>query len=328
VLLVAGLILARDEQGRLADPRELERKAVGKMAFRVESATVTTSQRVMIRKLMLKAGVSAKPGEESDHAEEFLEKLLELAGRAGGEPPQPVRPDTSSIEEMRRTAGNERLLALFNRREDLSDCIDNWTGLARRVAERLPRWNVLKRLAVHSSKLPDADAILAQVQTIERERQLLEEPDPITPLAANITQLLRDELNSLDGQYASLFEQRMGRLEQDPNWRELEPDERLRLLSHYSLDESSRPAVNVQSTEGVLETLEGCSLPSFADRVAALSGRFDNVLKRAAELCQPEVQFIQVPRRTLKTEEEIDAWAAEMTERLKTALKQGPVALG
>lgn len=328
VLLVAGLILARDEQGRLADPRELERKAVGKMAFRVESATVTTSQRVMIRKLMLKAGVSAKPGEESDHAEEFLEKLLELAGRAGGEPPQPVRPDTSSIEEMRRTAGNERLLALFNRREDLSDCIDNWTGLARRVAERLPRWNVLKRLAVHSSKLPDADAILAQVQTIERERQLLEEPDPITPLAANITQLLRDELNSLDGQYASLFEQRMGRLEQDPNWRELEPDERLRLLSHYSLDESNRPAVNVQSTEGVLETLEGCSLPSFADRVAAMSGRFDNVLKRAAELCQPEVQFIQVPRRTLKTEEEIDAWAAEMTERLKTALKQGPVALG
>lgn len=328
VLLVAGLILARDEQGRLADPRELERKAIGKMAFRVESATVTTSQRVMIRKLMLKAGVSAKPGEESDHAEEFLEKLLELAGRAGGEPPQPVRPDTSSIEEMRRTAGNERLLALFNRREDLSDCIDNWTGLARRVAERLPRWNVLKRLAVHSSKLPDADAILAQVQTIERERQLLEEPDPITPLAANITQLLRDELNSLDGQYASLFEQRMGRLEQDPNWRELEPDERLRLLSHYSLDESNRPAVNVQSTEGVLETLEGCSLPSFADRVAAMSGRFDNVLKRAAELCQPEVQFIQVPRRTLKTEEEIDAWAAEMTERLKTALKQGPVALG
>ena len=328
VLLVAGLILARDEQGRLADPRELERKAIGKMAFRVESATVTTSQRVMIRKLMLKAGVSAKPGEESDHAEEFLEKLLELAGRAGGEPPQPVRPDTSSIEEMRRTAGNERLLALFNRREDLSDCIDNWTGLARRVAERLPRWNVLKRLAVHSSKLPDADAILAQVQTIGRERQLLEEPDPITPLAANITQLLRDELNSLDGQYASLFEQGMGRLEQDPNWRELEPDERLRLLSHYSLDESSRPAVNVQSTEGVLETLEGCSLPSFADRVAAMSGRFDNVLKRAAELCQPEVQFIQVPRRTLKTEEEIDAWAAEMTERLKTALKQGPVALG
>jgi hypothetical protein len=59
-----------------------------------------------------------------------------------------------------------------------------------------------------------------------------------------------------------------------------------------------------------------------------MTGRFDNVLKRAAELCQPEVQFIQVPRRTLKTEEEIDAWAAEMTERLKTALKQGPVALG
>ena len=327
-LLVAGLILARDEQGRLADPRELERKAVGKMAFRVESATVTTSQRVLIRKLMLKAGVSAKPGDESDHAEEFLEKLLELAGRAGGEPPQPVRPDTSVIEEIKRTAGNEQLLALYNGREELSDCVDNWTGLARRLAERLPRWNVLKRLAAHSSKLPDADAILAQVQTIERQRQLLEEPDPIAPLAANITQLLRDELNSLDGQYASLFEQGMKRLEQDPNWRELEPDQRLRLLSHYSLDESNRPAVNVQSTEGVLETLEGCSLPSFADRVAAMSGRFDNVLKRAAELCQPEVQFIQVPRRTLKTEEEIDAWAAEMTERLKTALKQGPVALG
>lgn len=63
----------------------------------------------------------------------------------------------------------------------------------------------------------------------------------------------------------------------------------------------------------------------FGDRVAAMPARFDNVASNAAELCEPQAQFIQVPRRTLKTDEEIDAWVIEVKQRLKAALKQGPV---
>ena len=38
----------------------------------------------------------------------------------------------------------------------------------------------------------------------------------------------------------------------------------------------------------------------FTATVAAMPARFDNVAKSAAELCELEVRFIQVPRRMLK----------------------------
>lgn len=43
VLLVAGLLRAHDERGQAVTPRELERKAIGKALFKVESATVSTA---------------------------------------------------------------------------------------------------------------------------------------------------------------------------------------------------------------------------------------------------------------------------------------------
>jgi hypothetical protein len=40
---------------------------------------------------------------------------------------------------------------------------------------------------------------------------------------------------------------------------------------------------------------------------------------------EPQAQFIQVPRRTLKTEAEIDTWLEEVKRQLKDALQDGPI---
>ena len=183
----------------------------------------------------------------------------------------------------------------------------------------------MKRLVAHASGLQDAEVILAQVQTIEQQRQLLEEPDLVAPLVASHTQLLRDELNRLDSEYASGHAEGMGRLADDSNWQQLEPEQRNQLLAEQRLTLADRPKVAVQSTSDVLTTLDNCSLSMFADRVAAMPTRFDKVASGAAELCEPEVQFVKMPRRTLKTAEEIDAWGAEVKALLHTALEQGPV---
>jgi hypothetical protein len=98
-------------------------------------------------------------------------------------------------------------------------------------------------------------------------------------------------------------------------------------MSSQFLHESARPNVKVQSTSDVLATLDHCSLSMFADRVAAMPARFENVASGAAELCEPEVQFVQVPRRTLKTDEEIDAWVEDVKQQLKGALQAGPVVI-
>ncbi|MGO1660004.1 MAG: BREX system P-loop protein BrxC [Marinobacter sp.] len=327
VLLVAGIIRAQDDRGQPIEPSALERKSIGKTLFKVESANVTTPQRIQIRKVLQKVGVSAKQGEELAHVPSFLQKVSDLADKAGGEAPKPERPDTRFLDDIRLTTGNEQLLALYNCREQLVQSIEHWEKLAEQLQQRWPSWMVLKRLVNHASALADAEVYRAQVDTIEQQRQLLEEPDPINPLITSLTQSLREALNTLNQDYQARHEQGMKRLEADGNWKQLEPEQRNQLLSEQKLTLADQPKVAVQSTEEVLNTLDQCSLGMFADRVAALPSRFDNVAVAAAELCEPEIQFVSVPRRTLKTEADVDAWAEEVKDQLKTALEKGPISV-
>ena len=325
VLLVAGLIRAQDERGQSLDPKELERKAVGKVFFKVESATITTAQRIQLRKLFQKFCLSTKQGDELACVSQFLVKMLELAKEAGGDAPKPQLPDTAFLDGVRLTAGNEQLLAIYNLRDEFSRSIDNWTALSGRIADRWENWSTLKKLAAYAAHLPEAEMFVTQVQIIESKRQLLDDPDAIVPLCANVTQLLREELNRLDNAYAAGHAAGMKSLADDTNWQQLDQNQRHQLLSEQSLQGSARPAVEVQTTTEVLNTLSICTLDMFRDKVAAMQGRFDKVLQGAAELCEPKVQSILLPRRILKTLNDIDGWADEVTQQLRAALQNGPI---
>ena len=166
---------------------------------------------------------------------------------------------------------------------------------------------------------------MAQAKNISEQRLLLSEPDQIAPLSANVAQLLRDALNQMDAQYQICHQQGMERLRNDANLKQLEPEQRNELLSEQMLTEGSRPKINVETTEDILKTLNQFSLSMLADRVAAMPGRFENVARGATELCEPQAQFIQVPRRTLKTEVDVDTWLEDVKQQLKAALQYGPV---
>lgn len=327
VLLVAGLIRAQDERGQNLDPKNLERRNIGKTLFKVESTTVSTPQRIQIRKLLQKNGFSAKQGEELAQVPRFLAKMFELAEQAGGDAPKPAPPDTTQLKEIRLTAGNEQLLALYNQRDELRARISDWTSLVGRINERWPKWEELKRLAAHAAGLHDAEVILSQVEAIEGQRQLLDNPDPVAPLTANLTQLLREKLNQLDTEYAGRHAAGVKRLAEDGNWGILEQEQKYDLMSGQLLHNAARPEVNVESTSDVLATLDRYGLSMFTDRMAALPARFDKVAEDAAELCEPAIQFVSVSRGTLKSNDEIDAWAEEAKDKLKIALTKGPVAI-
>ena len=69
--------------------------------FKVESIIVTTDQRIKIRRLFIKTDVKVKPGEELAKTPEFLETMQTKAQNAGGEPPKPLRPNTTLLDEIR-----------------------------------------------------------------------------------------------------------------------------------------------------------------------------------------------------------------------------------
>lgn len=325
ILLVTGLAQAKDERGQGIDPRELERKAIGKTTFKVESTTVSTVQRIQIRKLLQKLGINAKQGEEQRDIPLFLQKMADMSERAGGDAPKPARPDTSTLEDIRLSAGNEQLLALYNRRDELTEAIDEWSNLAGRIESRYSHWEILKRILNHASDVPDADVLMAQTKIIEDQRQLLEEPDLIVPLVAKLTQLLRDELNKIKRSFDENWEAGGERLRNDSNFQQLEQEQRHDLRLSQQLVDSAKPSIEVENTAVVLKSLNANSISALRDRVAAMPSRFDKVMFEAAKLLEPEVEEVSLPSRMLKTDEDIQKWLKEAEEVLQAKIKRGPV---
>jgi len=325
VLLVACLIKAQNDHGQTIVPKELERKNIGKILFKVEATTVSTKQKIQIRTVFQKFDLSCKPDEESSMMPQFIQKLSELAYKAGGEAPKPEKPDISFIEDIRLASGNEQLLAVFNKKEELVQVIDSWSILSEKINNKWPEWQSLKSLLGHLNGIEDADVLRTQAEQIEKQRLLIEEPDPVTPLIKNLVQILRDEINRLDGEYQKKHRDGMEQLLSDENWKKLEPDQRERLLQKYHLNDSARPKVNVSDKISILETLNSTSVVMFADRVAAMSGRFEKIAAEAAELLEPAAQIIKVPLRMLKTTKDVELWLEEVGQRLKSALDKGPV---
>lgn len=325
VLLVAGLIRAQDDHGKSIDPRELERKAIGRTQVRVEATTITTKQRIDIRKVLQTLGVTAKAGEELLAVPTFLDKLRSLADSAGGDAPKPADPDLSFIDQIRLSVGNEQLLQIFNRREELRQAIEEWGELARGIEEHWPAWLQLKELAQQAGGLPHAETYRLQVRNIEEQRMLLADPDPVIPLAGELSQQLREELNRLDAAYKKLHAEGMERLHADLNWQHLEPEQRNELLAGQKLSAAHQPKVEVQATAQVLGTLRRLPLSQFADQIAALPGRFNTVLEQAAELCEPELRFVDLPKRSLKTEDDLRDYLTEVEAAIRKAMDKGPV---
>ncbi len=334
VLLVAGLVRAVDDHGRPVDARDLERKAIGKSQFKIESATVSAAQRVQIRMLLQQAGVSAKTNEEAAALPEFFAKLDALALRAGGEPPKPAPPLLPGLAEARQAGGNAQLLAVYNLREELGAAIKEWKNRGDAIEARRPAWQQLQRLLTHAQSLPDAAILQTQVDEISRQRRLLAEPDLVTPLLDGVAQLLRTQINRVAAQYDAACATGEQRLQGDSNWAQLDAaqQENIRLQQHIQCgpaeqDGTGRPAIDVGTTAAILATLDALPLSALADRTAALPSRFAAAVAAAARLLEPQTQFVKLPQRTLKDAQAVDDWLREVEQQLKAALAAGPVAI-
>lgn len=327
-LLAAGAVRAQAENGQDVTARTLERKAIGKTTFRMEAATVGTAQRIAIRKLLQKVGLHVQQGEELAQVGNFLDKMVALAEQAGGDAPRPVRPDTGFLDEIRNSSGNSLLLAIYDRRDQIGRTLEDWTRIGQEITLRMPAWKDLNALANHAAELPKAETFRQQIAFIEQRRELLAQPDPLTPLIAALAQILREELNRLVDEYNRLHKQGMESLRNNADWQKLTPEQRNKLMAANRLDVKSQPLINVGTNEEILATLERDSLASLANAVDALPSRFLAVARGTVEMNEPQTQFVHLPRRMLKTEADIDAWLDETRRMLNDALQNGPVMLG
>lgn len=324
-LLVAGLVRGQNERGQAIDPVKLERRDIGKTIFKIESTTISTPQRIKIRQILQKLDISVKNGDELGVVPEFVVRFESLANNAGGDAPRPERPDTTIIEPVRTSSGNEQLMALYERRDDLSQSIDEWTVVADRIEARLPLWNNLQTLLRYARDLEAADEIRTQANAIERDRLLLVEPDPITPLGNDLADMLAEQLLAYQRRYNDALQAGQEALQNDPSWMGISAEQRRRIMQEQNIETPIQ--LDTSNFNALIRTLETYPLDTWEDRIGALRGRFDRAREAAAILLKPEAKSLILPRRTINSADELEAWLADVKQQIETALDDGPVIL-
>ena len=317
-LLATGHLRATDGGGKILDAKTLDRAKLTQTHFRIESTTVTTVQRIQLRKLLVDVGVSCNAGEELPAMPEFFRVMVELAESAGGDSPRPERPSTVDLEELVSFAGNEQLVAVHAKRDELLQHAEDWRATATAIQSRIGCWLTLESLLQQTGSLGEATDLQAQADAILDGRLLLADPNPISGLLDQLTQLLRDTLIKAHDAYQAEFDRGGERLAADANWEQLTPEQRHAQRSMQRV--TKVPEIKTGTTHDVLTSLRSNPLATWADRTAALPTRFDAILREAAELVLPDPVFLKVKGATVTSAEELEIWLETVREEVKEAL--------
>ncbi|MBK7780587.1 MAG: BREX system P-loop protein BrxC [Ardenticatenia bacterium] len=93
LVLVGSGHLRALQDAKLLTAKQLDHGSLGVVDFRLESATVTVTQRMALRKLFQEAGLPVAPNEEAIAARALVDVLRQLAAAAGGDAPAPAPPN-------------------------------------------------------------------------------------------------------------------------------------------------------------------------------------------------------------------------------------------
>lgn len=314
MVLVAGGYIRASRSGVPITVKEIERQQIGTTDFHGEGVTLTTLQKIELRKLATDVGIPAKPGEEAEAVALLLDKLLSLARESGGDPPLPERPSTAPLEKLRAMAGNEKLVAVHTAREELLKSFQTWSRAREKARQRLPRWLELERLLEHARDLPVHAEVRLQVEAIQAQRSVLEDPDPTTPLHNRVAAALRSALLSRRDGLQKAQRQALEELQNSSEWQRLPEADRSRLIVQHNLD--AIPSLTFSTNEELLATLDTTSLADWKDKTEAVPARAATVREAAARLLEPKAARVQLPAATLKTAEEMESYL----DRLRTVI--------
>ena len=188
VMLVAGNLRAT-VNGQPAQAQTLPQNQVGVASFYVDVPPLNVQQRLDLKALFQKIGITTQNGKESEAAALFLQKILVLAESAGGSAPRPQSPDTQDLRALQMLSGNAQLLKIHEQKDDLTVKFAAWKKNADAIARRWPAWERLLDFQSFAAGLPEAGACAKSLAAITDGRTLLADPDPAPELTKQLTTL-------------------------------------------------------------------------------------------------------------------------------------------
>ena len=319
--LVAGGFVRTAKNSQPINVKQITVQQIGVTDFYSEGITVSSLQRIAVRKLITEMGLAVNPGEEADAIPMVLKRLTDLAAAAGGDAPLPERPSTEFIEKLQFMSGNEQFVEVYGQRNELLNSFKAWTQARGKIAQRLPQWERLQKMLFHARNLPVGSEVAPQVSAIQVSRSLIDDPDPVSPLLNKIATVLRTELQNARKRLIEAQERELKALEASQEWQSLAEGDRERMLYQNALGPVSQ--LTIGTDEELLANLNETPLTAWEDKIAAPQGRVKKVREETAKLLSPRVVRIPIPQVTLKSVEEVDAYLAMLRVEMMKQIEAG-----
>jgi hypothetical protein len=156
------------------------------------------------------------------------------------------------------------------------------------------------------------------VTAIRDGRQLLDDPDPIAPLLAELTAALREAVTRRAEQVADGQHQAVADLEAWGEWPSLDPVDREAIIADVKLVATEPPDVSDEAK--LLAALDATPLNAWQDRISLVPVRRDQARQRAAKLLEPESVAVSPPSGTIKNDKDLDNYVEELRVRVQPHL--------
>jgi hypothetical protein len=318
-LLAAGNIRAAEPDGNnLAGPKQLPPTQIGRVTLYKEDEPPKVGQRLAVRGLLTAADIAYQNGQEAEQISALLQRLKDLAARAGGPPPLPEPPVTDHLDALLVLGGNQRFRTVADDHDRLSHDLALWRAADRQREKREAEWRTLQRLLSHADGLGVAAAVGPAVAAILDGRQLLDDPDPIAPLITQLTTALRSDILSRAQQLSAAQRDAVVELEASDDWNKLSSGDRQMIVAHAQLASADLPEVSTDSK--LLEALDATPLGGWQDRISLVPGRRDQARQRAAKQLEPESVTVTLPGATIKSPDDLEAFIDQVRARVQPHL--------
>ena len=324
VMLVAGNLRATTN-GQTVLASSLTQNQVGVASFYVDVPPLDVKQRLDLKALFQKAGITTQNGKESDAAADFLRRLQALAESAGGTAPRPATPDTEDVRALQKLSGNAQLLKIHGVKDDLTAKLASWKKNADAIAKRWPAWERLLGFHNFATDLPEAGTCAKSIAAITDGRTLLADPDPTPELTKQLTTALRLALGKLQDDLAAAFRAGDAKLAGSQVWSGRTDEQRATIATARQLTPPPKAAIGTD--DEILEALRARNLTDRRNLLDAVPQRFARALEEAGKLATPEAVRITLPGAIIKTPAELDQWLASVRKQVEEQLKGGPVIL-
>ena len=323
IMLVAGNLRATNNGQPVT--ASLPQNQVGVATFYVDIPPLNVQQRLDLKALFQKLGVSAQNGKESEAAAQFLQKLLALAESAGGDAPQPNHPDTQAVRILQTLSGNAQLLKIHEQKDDLAAKVTEWNKSAAAIVKRWPAWERLLQFNGFAAGLPEGDAASKSIAAITGSRTLLADPDPAPELTKQLTTALRTALGKLQNDLTAAFKAGEERLTVSDMWNRLSSEQRAIVGTNCQLTPPAKDAIGAD--DEILAALRASNLADRRNLLDAIPQRFSRALEEASHLLEPKAQRVVLAGATIHDTTELDQWLASARKQIEDKLKDGPVIL-